>query len=197
MALLASFLDSSSSHTRSLGDALVNRLTEVLLSSPLLGRLSFLQRHYDPCDIEGLGRIIPGLEHVESVADLASLGLDLANVGRNEWEAFLDSPLPPAPPPAESSPAPETLRSLLLAYLVSATFKDCSILLRMPPQFSRTGEVHAAAGYGRVAAVDLDPKPVQRLGHYVHLDQAIWSAFAEHVRVEEQAVGDACVEDED
>ena len=56
-----------------------------------------------------------------------------------------------------------SLRQLALAYSLSATFKDCSLFIRISPNQPPS-----------IKSVDLDIKPLSRLGHYAQLDQQIW-----------------------
>lgn len=66
----------------------------------------------------------------------------------------------------------EELRYYILAYLMSATFKDCSIIIDM-----------RADGEEKVKVIDLDPKSVQRLEKWKKLDSEIALAYANHVAV--------------
>ncbi|BGP54101.1 hypothetical protein JCM8202_003101 [Rhodotorula sphaerocarpa] len=117
-----------------------------------------------------------------------------------------------APAPAAAQPGPvggtisQEPRDLVLAYLLSATFKDCSIFIRLPfppppaatssmaPYISSpTASPHTdadatldkqanAAASARdpegvqIRVIDLDPKPLARLGKYARLDREIWTA---------------------
>jgi inositol-pentakisphosphate 2-kinase len=65
------------------------------------------------------------------------------------------------------------LRQATLAFLLSATFKDCSIMLRCLP-----GQETDTAWRLEVRLIDLDPKPLARLAHYEALDREIVECFA-------------------
>lgn len=75
-----------------------------------------------------------------------------------EWADWLAARL--------TSNEPATTRDLLLSYLLSATFKDCSIFIRLARDDN--GELTTS-----VKAIDLDPKPLDRLGKYWKLDREI------------------------
>ncbi|KAJ7633015.1 inositol-pentakisphosphate 2-kinase [Roridomyces roridus] len=130
-------------------EATISALLGILTTSPVLRTLSRLQRTLDALDIEGLATL-----------------WNAADVGGNptvsEWHEFITSYLssPNAPPPA----TPEHLRYHVLAYLLSATFKDCSIIVGIA---SRT-----------VTVIDLALKSIDRLSKWEQLDREILSAYA-------------------
>lgn len=64
------------------------------------------------------------------------------------------------------------LRNHCLAYLISASFKDCSILVRIAIN-EETGQISQ-----KIKAIDVDPKQFKKLGHYARLDKEI-REFAE------------------
>jgi inositol-pentakisphosphate 2-kinase len=165
--------------SRSTKDGVIRQLTDAILSTPVFDRLRTLQRTYDPCDIEGLAQFIPGLEHVESVQDLQSLGVDLGRIEKQDWETVIGTPPILADYSSSSSPEHGALRKLAIAYLVSATFKDCSVMIHMPRQVFDDGAQRVEP---RIAAIDLDLKPAEKLGRYFRLDRAIWTAYEEHLR---------------
>ncbi|GAA5971563.1 hypothetical protein JCM11641_000643 [Rhodosporidiobolus odoratus] len=151
--------------------------------------------------------------------DLSALGEQPSSA---EWAEWMERYLPkiqsaPSPPPScsafssvrldkrevaarafltPSSTSPTTenpLRDAILAYLLSATFKDCSIILRFPLQPpdcppsspSSPSRSPAPAQVGSqisIKAIDLDPKPLKRLGKYAKMDREIvekWKGFLE------------------
>ncbi|KAJ7175640.1 inositol-pentakisphosphate 2-kinase [Mycena filopes] len=97
--------------------AVITALLPVLLNTPVLRTISRLQRTLDALDIESLSLL----------CDLAPIG---AQPTIAEWRRFIDAYLatPTSPPPTDAA----HLRCHVLAYLLSATFKDCSILVRVP-----------------------------------------------------------------
>jgi len=130
-------------------EALTTALLPVLMNTPILRILSRLQRTLDALDIEGLA----------ALSDLASVGADPTIA---EWAEFVSAYLaaPAPPPPAETA----HLRYHVLAYLLSATFKDCSVILRVPD--------------GTATVIDLDPKSVDRLCNWERMDKEIVAAYA-------------------
>ncbi|KAF7337935.1 Inositol-pentakisphosphate 2-kinase [Mycena venus] len=130
-------------------DALISALLPVLTNTSILRTLSCLQRTLDALDIEGLAPLW----------DLASVGTDPTIA---EWAEFVSAYLaaPSPAPPAD----PAHLRYHVLAYLLSATFKDCSVIVRVPD--------------GTATVIDLDPKSVDRLRKWEEMDKEIVAAYA-------------------
>ncbi|KAJ6531190.1 inositol-pentakisphosphate 2-kinase [Mycena capillaripes] len=129
-------------------EALASALLPVLMNTPVLRTLSRLQRTLDALDIEGLA----------TLSDLAAVGADPTIA---EWAEFVSAYLSaPSPPPADAA----HLRYHVLAYLLSATFKDCSVIVRVPD--------------GTATVIDLDPKSVDRLRKWERMDKEIVSAYA-------------------
>lgn len=88
-----------------------------------------------------------------------------------EWETFIKDYLDPAFQANldHRNPNPENLRYYALAYLLSASFKDCSILLR----FLGDPETPPA-----ISVIDLDVKSIERLKKWRGLDHEIAISFA-------------------
>ncbi|GAA6001264.1 hypothetical protein JCM10207_007492 [Rhodosporidiobolus poonsookiae] len=188
---------------------LADVLVPALLASPLLATLSRLQATLDALDVEGLGALIS--RETGGAVDLPSASADdLAVLGGQpsleEWTAWLERYLPllqpPPPPPSSTLTAPDsrqvmldalassptTLRDSTLAYLLSATFKDCSLIVRFPPPSPDFSSAASSVDVS-VKAIDLDPKPIIRLGKYARMDSAIvegWKALLEGLSVEER-----------
>ncbi|KII88113.1 hypothetical protein PLICRDRAFT_698563 [Plicaturopsis crispa FD-325 SS-3] len=66
------------------------------------------------------------------------------------------------------------LRYHVMAYLLSATFKDCSVMLR--PLHEPTSA--SAASSGRVTIIDLDVKTIHRLDKWAKMDRDIAISYA-------------------
>jgi len=77
-------------------------------------------------------------------------------------------------------------RYYLLAYLLSATFKDCSIIIR-----GREDDVKSAA----VTIIDLDSKDLGRMGKWEELDRSVVKCTLEAEEVIEEGEKRVCVED--
>ncbi|KAF8205677.1 inositol-pentakisphosphate 2-kinase [Mycena galopus ATCC 62051] len=130
-------------------EALTSALLPVLMNTPVLRTLAHLQRTLDALDIEGLA----------ALWDLASIG---AEPTIPEWAEFVSTYLaaPSPPPPADAA----HLRYHVLAYLLAATFKDCSVIVRVPD--------------GTATLIDLDPKSIARLRKWERMDKEIVAAYA-------------------
>jgi len=126
-----------------------------------------------------------------------------------EWLSWAERDLPSFLSPSSSTssdnpPSSPTSRSAVLAYLFSATFKDCSLILRLPlpssPSSSSSDSPIPPAlrpPHSFLKAIDLDPKPINRLGKYWRMDQEIvasWREMLEGLREEERAAARRCME---
>ncbi|KIJ44280.1 hypothetical protein M422DRAFT_30421 [Sphaerobolus stellatus SS14] len=124
-----------------------------LIMKDLISILGRLQRTLDPLDIEGLrelwGRQYQAI-HIGEGEPEPTLG---------DWESFIQKYI---------SGDDSSLRYHLLAYLLSATFKDCSVILRLHPE----GDIKDT-----ITVIDLDPKELTRLPKWFTLDQEIVRNF--------------------
>ena len=143
------------------------------MDTPLLAILSRHQRMLDSLDIEGLSqlwsRIHPDLPFGEKEPQ-PSL---------TEWDDFVR---------IYSSGGESSLRYHIFAYLLSATFKDCSVILRL-------GQDRAGATRGTITAIDLDPKSTNRLAEWKALDLEIVRSFMD-IAAEREPCVDACISDQ-
>ncbi|BGP46284.1 hypothetical protein JCM10450v2_002126 [Rhodotorula kratochvilovae] len=157
-----------------------------LLRSPLLRTLARLQASLDALDIEGLASLLSS--HPSTRADLfaspETAAAEVAKLGLQpslaEWEACLARLAPAlnyggregmARALGEGQP-----RDAVLAYLLSATLKDCSLIVRLPPP-GAGGD----GGGASVKAIDLDPKPIARMGKYARMDGEIVRSWRERL----------------
>ena len=74
----------------------------------------------------------------------------------------------------------------MIAFLLSAAFKDCSLIFRVP-----VGDKGEEGGEEKkrkvdVKVIDLDPKPVERLEKWAKLDAGIVEFFGRLVEREEK-----------
>ncbi|KAM0792601.1 hypothetical protein ACM66B_005262 [Microbotryomycetes sp. NB124-2] len=167
-------------------------LTRALMDSPALSVLKHLQQSLDPYDAEGL-------------ASVSSLGLAQGRLSEklsaqptlDEWKTWLERHVKQAETrKLETLQSDEELqRDALLAYLMSATFKDCSMIARFqypdpsivnqpsspitsssidarPPSSPPTSRVPQQP-QTTIKLIDLDPKPVSKIPQYLKLDQEI------------------------
>ncbi|KAI0723907.1 inositol-pentakisphosphate 2-kinase [Cerioporus squamosus] len=151
-------------------DAFTAVLLPLLLHTPVLRTLATLQRTLDALDVEGLSALWAALRP----DDAHKLGKGEADPDMDAWARFVDEYLARQAGDGESADALQTeeeLRYRLAAYLLSASFKDCSIILRMRPP-SEGGE-HA----GTVTVIDLDVKSIDRLSKWAKLDREIVDTY--------------------
>ncbi|TFK42475.1 inositol-pentakisphosphate 2-kinase [Crucibulum laeve] len=173
-------------------------LVRPLLQTPVLHILSKLQRTLDLLDIEGLAKLWRRTEasaplyrttfasffEESSTEDppstplgVSSLFLSSPEPNIADWTDFLDTYLSPASANLNNSaPAPENLRYYLLAYLLSATFKDCSIIIRLG--FLGDDTQSDIVKPDSVRVIDLDPKSMDKLRGWEKLDTEIVTAYA-------------------
>ncbi|KDQ61128.1 hypothetical protein JAAARDRAFT_573112 [Jaapia argillacea MUCL 33604] len=153
----------------------IQTITSILQSTPVLATLSTLQRSLDALDIEGLSSLYSRLNATDRT-DWWSSNL-LLEPTISEYSSFLDlfleshSSMDHANPPVTADIA----RYYTLAYLLSATFKDCSIILR-PALFSPASmksTVDEDLRSSPVPIIDLDMKSTRKFPAWDRLDRAI------------------------
>ncbi|SPO24259.1 probable Inositol-pentakisphosphate 2-kinase [Ustilago trichophora] len=143
-------------------------------AATILSRLSHLQASLDPLDVEGLSQL--WLHRTQS----HTLGQLPTTTNPASLPAALISPLPvsllyPVLEPflTSSSTAEVKLEDAMQAFLVSATFKDCSMLIR----FSRNPDEEGGKVEGETKLVDLDRKPFEKLESMQKIDGEVCAAF--------------------
>jgi inositol-pentakisphosphate 2-kinase len=170
MQLLARFFEADeSTNAAGLQKSFASALTQALIDSPVLPLLSTLQRTLDILDVEGLStlyaRTSPGL-----LSD--GLGSSVPDPSVEEWEDFVKVYYSDYNSWDHASPSPEHLRHYLLAYLLSATFKDCSIIIRPRPQAPSISRDGPARSFD-ITIIDMDIKSMDRLGKWERLDRTL------------------------
>ncbi|KAG6820971.1 hypothetical protein H0H93_008600 [Arthromyces matolae] len=168
-------------------DVFSDALLPVLLETPVLRILSTLQRSLDSLDIEGLFQLWRLVESefthkstdkADVVAPLPSQtpgspSLFSSEPDITDWTQFLD--IFSSTELNHSHPASEHLRFYLLAYLLSATFKDCSLIVRL--DHLRPHVLSPKVKPEQIMIIDLDPKSMSRLRKWEKLDQEIVQAY--------------------
>lgn len=144
-------------------DEFVRRLLPLVTKTTLLRDLSYLQRTLDPLDIEGLAAL-----HDKRGETLDALSTSNPTV--DEWESFVNTYHNPV---FQNSLNHEQLDILqhqyyTQAYLLSATFKDCSIMLRLGRNNKESN----------IFAIDLEAKSVYRLKKWKDQDAEIASGVS-------------------
>ncbi|GAA5879735.1 hypothetical protein JCM8547_004837 [Rhodosporidiobolus lusitaniae] len=148
-----------------------------------------LRSTVDAHDIEGLAALLKlktGVDITFALADLSRLGPQPSMQEWRDWMEQFRSLFPSFPSSSSSTPNIAAAQQVFLsgnprfaifAYLLSATFKDCSLIVRLPlspPPLSSsslpTGSFSTAQPLPSVKAIDLDPKPIIRLAKYWRMD---------------------------
>ncbi|KAG8690934.1 Inositol-pentakisphosphate 2-kinase, partial [Ceratobasidium sp. 423] len=170
--------------------AFIETLGRMLDSSPLLAKLSLLMRSLDALDIEGMSKLWREAKHFPMAGLTPPIASDEDEPSLDDWEEFVAEYLSHGPY-VSSEPYPtdplreEDLRYWLTSYLMSATFKDCSVMLRFPP-----GNVSPDWTFDNpernvdrplMTAIDLDPKSMRRLQKWFDMDHDIVKNYAQAV----------------
>ncbi|KAI0333575.1 hypothetical protein GY45DRAFT_1368302 [Cubamyces sp. BRFM 1775] len=176
-----------------LRDAFTSAVLPLLLHTPVLHTLSRLQRTLDGLDVEGLAALWAHLRGAD-----VPLGHGEPDPDVGEWAGFVDAYLARqragderlgVQEGSELEKSEAELRYRILAYLLSASFKDCSLILRLPPSPSPSlshpaqhssapnDEDEERAPAGTVTVIDLDVKSVGRLAKWAALDAEIVGAY--------------------
>jgi inositol-pentakisphosphate 2-kinase len=156
-------------------EQLSNLLVPFVASSSVVERLKLLQSALDPLDIEGLEQIVCQRENIDlQNLDDASLQRLGGIVTISEFEAFVSKWGNKVIAGTANLDASLSTRELLIAYLLSATFKDCSMFVRIrkPSGTSSSTPVEIAA-----YLVDCDIKSMDRMGKWAKLDRAIRESY--------------------
>jgi len=169
------------------------------MDHPVLAKLSELQRSLDSLDIEGLSALVTGKPASEYPNESFPL-LDAPEVQTDEdptwdeWRRFLDAHFHHK---FEGGlPTPANVKALALgisqkqyhplAYHLSATFQDCSIIIR-----GHEDDVKSATA----TIIDLDSKSFGRMGKWEKLDRDVVKCTLEAEEGIEEAEKRICVDD--
>lgn len=137
----------------------LNTLLPQILHTPVLDHISTLQRSLDPLDCEGLAKLVG----VPPSADLTQPTIE-------DWVSFVDTFLS-SKHQKHSSFSPSNLRYHILSYVLSATFKDCSLIIPSNPY-------PADSENNGIKVIDLDIKSVERIPGWLKLDEKIVREYA-------------------
>lgn len=130
-------------------DSVLQSLSETLASSEALRTIKDLQQRFDPSGIEHVATLLETHSKDPAILDPVSTD-EAASIAQQQ--------------------SVSSVRAQLVHYLVSATFKDCSLLVRAPLE-------PAKGGLSSVKVIDLDPKPMNRLPKYVEVDKDTRTRF--------------------
>ena len=149
----------------------ISVLLPIFLHNSLLHRISALQRSLDPLDCEGFAKLKRIQSGGSSNSTNAALPItDLTQPTLDDWASFVDIFLSQEHQ-KHCSFSPSNLRYHTLAYLLSASFKDCSLIIPIRPQTDDTE-------MGGIKVIDLDIKDVDRIPGWLKLDEDIVKEYA-------------------
>ena len=150
-------------------EVLVQRLGDLLASSPLVRRLKELQAQLDSLDIEGLGKLLREREGISlldlSADDVFKLG---GEIHISEYEAFLEN-FSANHGGSTGNGRELSTRDAIVSHLLSASFKDCSMIIQLPE-----------GGDPKAQLVDCDLKSISRLQRYAKLDRDLVETCRRH-----------------
>jgi inositol-pentakisphosphate 2-kinase len=173
-------------------------MAPILADHPVLAKLSELQRTLDPLDIEGLSALITGRSTAEypneSLLLLDAPDVQAEDPTLDEWRKFLDAHfhhkldrgLSTSTTFKPFAHGMSQKRYYLLGYLLSASFKDCSIIIR-----GHEDDVKTAT----VTVIDLDLKGIGRMKKWENLDRDVIKCTLEAEKGIEEADKRVCVDD--
>ena len=162
----------------------VERLLPLLCDTVLLRTLATLQRTLDALDIEGLSALWslnPSHGHQENIP----VGWRSPEPTIEEWVSFTAEYLRSGREYDRfdlSKMGATRLRYWMLAYLMSATFKDCSMILRLYVDDKHRKDT--------ITAIDLDPKSVERLRKWGQQDREVVLAYKAHGMIKQPCIDD-------
>ncbi|OWZ62860.1 inositol-pentakisphosphate 2-kinase [Cryptococcus neoformans] len=154
------------------GDDLVTNITQLTLSalqtSSALPLLKNLQQNLDPIDISSLAALFQA-EHPNSPLFYPDL---IAEVSAVELNNFVDIYI--SDPQAGQRMDSWSLRERIIAYALSAIFKDCSLFIRGVLKHAEDGAWRLVSGGESVKVIDLDLKPVKNIQKWAETDEKVW-----------------------
>lgn len=149
----------------------ISALLPLFLHNSLLHRISALQRSLDPLDCEGFAKLVESQSVSSSDGTNDALPIaDLIRPTMDDWATFVDIFMSQEHQ-KYSSFSPSNLRYHTLAYLLSASFKDCSFIIPVRPQTDDTVT-------GGIKVIDLDIKDVDRIPGWLKLDEKVVKEYA-------------------
>lgn len=143
-----------------------------ILYTPLLNHISKLQHSLDSLDCEGFAKLAE-LKCVQSTGlgsgnNVAFSNSNFRQPTMEDWGLFVDKFLS-SNNQKYFSFEPSNLHYHMLAYILSATFKDCSLIIPLNPY-----DVKAE----NIKVIDLDIKSLNRIPSWLKLDETIIREYA-------------------
>ncbi|KAJ3821339.1 inositol-pentakisphosphate 2-kinase [Lentinula raphanica] len=139
-------------------------------SLSLLQTLNRLQRTLDDGGIENLASLWDQV-HLKQ----KPFGEGNVQPSLDEWSSFVKEylKLQDTPASSEVEAVEARLRYHILSYLLSTTFKDCSIMIMLDSLQHKSSTTPS-----RIFLIDLDPKPIERLSKWLKQDRNIANEYA-------------------
>jgi inositol-pentakisphosphate 2-kinase len=134
------------------------------MNSDLLARLRQLQSSLDPLDIEGLWQLLCSQRN--SAGESTSPSYSTSEPTLEDWSEFTRQFMSSQRDTITGDPESQ-LKFYIMSYLLSAAFKDCSIIVCFDTQQDDP----------RVYVIDLDAKSAGRLEKWYNLDKDIALQF--------------------
>ncbi|WWC96243.1 hypothetical protein V866_003110 [Kwoniella sp. B9012] len=163
---------------KSLADHIASSIIPILNSSQVFQTLKTLQSTLDPTDISDLASRFSSAHPDAELFDPALIPSPTTAELNDFIKLYLSSP------EAGKTGDTWTLRQRMIAFALSAIFKDCSVFVKFtlasssPPLSLPTEKTEEkwslVEGSGTVKIIDLDLKPIQNLGKWKTTDDKIW-----------------------
>lgn len=151
----------------------ISSLLPYILHTPLLSHISKLQQCLDSLDCEGFAKLAmmksAGLDNGKNVI---SSNTDFTEPTMEDWELFVNMFLS-LDHQRYSGFCTSNLHYHMLAYILSATFKDCSLII---PLYSDKVNPKLEG----IKVIDLGVKSIHKIPSWLKLDETI---IAEYVKV--------------
>ncbi|WWC88520.1 uncharacterized protein L201_003431 [Kwoniella dendrophila CBS 6074] len=161
-------------------DQIATAIIPILETSTVFQTLKNLQSTLDPTDISDLASRFSSAYPQTEVFDTVYISNPTTEELKDFIEIYLRSPS------AGKSDDSWSLRQRMIAFALSAIFKDCSVFVK----FTLTSTDHSNNGNGngkwevvensgKVKMIDLDLKPIQNLKKWKDTDDKIWKYWLE------------------
>ena len=135
----------------------------------MLEHVRLLQSHLDATDISDVAARLTA-----SASEEPPLGREAS---QEELVVFVEKYL--SDPTAGATEESWTLRNRIIAYSLSAIFKDCSIMIKLPLAKAGISSWRVSSN-PIVKIIDTDLKPISNFPKWVDLDERVWRNWLEH-----------------
>jgi inositol-pentakisphosphate 2-kinase len=151
----------------------ISSLLPYILHTPLLSHISKLQQCLDSLDCEGFAKLaMMESASLDNGGNVISSNTNFTEPTMEDWELFVDKFLS-SDHQRYSGFYASNLHYHMLAYILSATFKDCSLIIPLC-----SDEVNAKLE--SIKVIDLGIKSIHKIPSWLKLDKTI---IAEYIKV--------------